>query len=123
MNLITGEVFAGVDQLLIDPMLTETTTFEVTITDPLTGHAIQKQVTVLVSANPVFDDLNGDGCNTPADLHMVLPDWNQANTDDANGDGSLNLLDYLYIQHVRILRCQLKIGSRRRFLILERNNE
>lgn len=96
-ELNTGETFHNVNPLILDPMIPETATFQVTALDSLTGAELVEWLTVLVADNPHFHDLNGDGCNTMEDLHTVLPVWNQDTDDDANGDGVLNLLDLLYV--------------------------
>ncbi len=96
VNLNTGETYHNLTAVLLD-MLTETTVFRMTAADSLTGEAITDFLTVLVPPNLDFQDLIGDGCNTIEDLQMVLPEWNEEMSGDSNGDGVMNLLDYLYI--------------------------
>jgi len=63
-NLGTGAT--STDNPLILADLQETTTFE--LTDSAEGGGAFARVTVLVAANPLFYDYNGDGCNNLLDL-------------------------------------------------------
>ncbi|PIE02646.1 MAG: hypothetical protein CSA81_06585, partial [Acidobacteria bacterium] len=42
-------------------------------------------------------DLNGDGCNSLEDLWFLIQDWRQGTNDDPNGDGLVDVRDFLYI--------------------------
>ena len=105
-DLSSGETF-GLNQewVVIDPMLTETTVFEVTATDGQGTNAAR--ATVLVPENPVYSDYNGDGCNSVEDLYLLLQDWLAVilNADDPNGDGFIDILDALYINTLETGSC------------------
>ena len=99
-NLDSGEIF-GQDQMtvLIDPLPMMTTQYQLTVQDDLSRETNAVIMTLLVSQNPAYFDLNGDGCNTLLDLFEMAEDWLAAAPafDDPNGDGMVDVRDMLYI--------------------------
>lgn len=52
---------------------------------------------LLVSPNVLFDDFNDDGCNDISDLHEAGTQWLNNFDNDPNGDGVLDIRDFLFI--------------------------
>lgn len=91
-NLETGEVFS---QNPLTMSVTETTEFEVQVTDE-SGDTAVRSVWVLYPPTGQLD-LNGDGHNNIEDLLFALPDWNTASANDLDGDDMITVIDFLYI--------------------------
>lgn len=81
----------------LTPLPTQTTVYRADITHPVSMETTSYSFTVLVSQNPLFFDFNGDGCNNIADLHLLADEWMTPMTDDPNGDGLIDIRDFLYI--------------------------
>lgn len=97
-NLNTGTVYGpNVNPLHLPAVLTETTDFAATVTNLDTGESLTTEVTILVSPNAQYLDYNGDGCNTLDDLKPLLPGWTAPLAQDPDGNGTLNVLDLLYL--------------------------
>ena len=76
--------------------MTETSTIMVTVSDDA-RFVITDTAIVLVAEDDQYLDLNGDGCNTIEDLWALAELWRQFIADDPNGDGIVDVLDFLYI--------------------------
>ena len=77
--------------------LSETTEFQITVSDPVNSRSQTGSVHVLV--HPVTLDHNGDGLNNIDDLLPALPLWKTFNSQyEAIPDNDLNILDYLHIK-------------------------
>jgi hypothetical protein len=60
----------------------------------LQGHA----TAWILTANAAWlHDANSDGHNNEEDLHFLLERWQTPEASDANGDGVLDLRDFLFI--------------------------
>ena len=95
-NLTAGTTF-GTNQnpVTLPGVLTETSTIEITLDDN-SSDILTDRALVLVSQDPFFLDVNGDGCNTIDDLWEMIQLW-LTQTSDPNGDGIINVQDLLYI--------------------------
>ncbi len=82
----------------LDPAPTATNIYQVTVDENGNANTATSQVIVLVGQNSDFLDLNGDGCNDAEDVAFLADDWRTASTADANGDGIIDVLDFLYIR-------------------------
>lgn len=102
-NLNTLMTFT--DNPLIFNNLVESATFEVEVMDAQTLEIATDQVTVLVSQNPDFFDLNSDGCNNLLDLLLAIPNWETAFDNDPNGDGRIDIRDLMHINLEDSLAC------------------
>ncbi|CAM2067299.1 putative pectate lyase C [Sulfidibacter corallicola] len=59
---------------------------------------LTESVSVLIPQFPdVNQDLNGDGCNTEADLWFLADTWRNTSSNDPNDNGVVDVLDFLYI--------------------------
>lgn len=97
-DVIRGQVLAeNISPFTIDPLPTETTIYELAVSDNQSLESVTTRIPLLVSANNAYLDLNGDGCNTIEDLHVVVPDWLAAEANDANEDGVIDIRDFLFI--------------------------
>ncbi len=96
-NLVTQEVF-GINEnpVQLASVLNETTQFSLTALNAAATVA-ETTLVVLVSSNSSFLDPNGDGCNSISDLHHYLPDWRLETSFDGDGNGIMDVRDYLYI--------------------------
>jgi len=97
----TGYSF-GLDQNPIflespHPIPDETTVYRLSATDQ--RETVAELVHVLVSANPEYRDFDGDGVNTLFDLWALMQFWGELIPDNAdpNGDGRMDVRDFLYI--------------------------
>ena len=90
-------VIFGVNEnpVTLDSILSETTVFEVTVNDN-SDAPVTDTVLALVSADPIYFDLNGDGCNDANDLLALAELWLQT-VSDPNGDNFIDIRDFLYI--------------------------
>ena len=77
-------------------ILSETMPVRFTLTDNTTLEEWQVETVILVSDNPDYLDLNGDGCNNLFDLWLAAENWRQP-APDADGDGIVTVLDLLFI--------------------------
>ncbi|CAM2010135.1 DUF4874 domain-containing protein [Acanthopleuribacter pedis] len=94
VNPETG-VPAGHSAGITLPVLTETTRYRVTVTDA--RFTRERDVRVLATANPLFRDVNGDGCNDVADLWALAATWGDGMADDADGNRRVDVRDLLFI--------------------------
>lgn len=96
----TGYSFGtGTNPIALDPIPTETTIYQIRVTDTSNRATVTRQVVLLVATDPIYLDFNGDGCNNVEDLWGASQDWLSEfpALNDPNGDGTFNLLDTLYI--------------------------
>jgi len=104
-NLSTQEVFgANENPVQLATLLGETTRFSLSASN--SGVVEETTLVVLVSPNNAFFDLNGDGCNDLLDLHHVLPNWRLETPNDGDGNGIMDVRDYLYISTRQISPCR-----------------
>ncbi|CAM2064350.1 Ig-like domain-containing protein [Sulfidibacter corallicola] len=87
----------------LDAILTETTAFEITVNDDLGDPASATQ-TILVSLDPLFLDLNEDGCSDIRDMWALAEIWVTEGS-DPNGDEVIDILDFFYINIEGIGTC------------------
>lgn len=103
-NLTTNQTFTA--NPLVLQNLTQTTTFNLTVTDGLRRDVVSVNVIILVAEQSDFFDYNNDGCNNIQDLWDLGVDWNVGDfVGDPNGDGRINVLDLLYINRDDPLKC------------------
>ena len=96
-NLNSGMVFGfGENPVTLSSVLMETSTIQVTISDDARD-VVANTAVILVADNDQFLDLNGDGCNTIEDLWTLAEMWRQTSLNDANGDGIIDVLDFLFV--------------------------
>ncbi|MCB1052064.1 MAG: SBBP repeat-containing protein [Acidobacteria bacterium] len=81
----------------MDPPPSETTVLEVVVTDSVTLEEASAQAYLLVSLNPGYEDFNQDGCNNLQDLWDLAPFWHMIFPADPDNDGTLTVMDFLYI--------------------------
>lgn len=97
--LTTGEVFITQDNpFVFDDILDASDgdlEFQVSVWDALDG-PVTDVSWILIAVDPVFFDLNGDGCNTVDDLQLLYDSW-LLEVNDPNGDGVVDIRDFLYI--------------------------
>lgn len=95
----------GTDEnpVTLDAVLTQTTTFQFTLTDDIHDPSTPTQ-TVLVSQDPFFLDLNGDGCNNMDDMREMRALW-PMQMDDPDGSGRISILDFFYINTENVGDC------------------
>ncbi len=79
-----------------NPQPTQTQHYLLTATDS-SGQTDQRLGTILVSPSAIFRDYNGDGENTVEDIHALAPAWRQRQRQDADQDGRICILDFVYI--------------------------
>lgn len=99
-NLDTGYQYnLNEDPITINPIPSETTQYQVTVTDGLTREVQQRIATLLVAVDPIYFDYDGDDCNSLADLYLLADEWRDTRplNDDPNGDGRIEIRDFLYI--------------------------
>jgi hypothetical protein len=86
------------DQLLV-PDLPEESLTQVTCTILDANLHLQGHATAwILTANAAWlHDANSDGHNNEEDLHFLLERWQTPEASDANGDGVLDLRDFLFI--------------------------
>lgn len=75
---------------------TETTLLEASYTDSI-DRSGNTQALLLVPNHPSWTDINGDGCNNMEDLWTMTTHWRDQLSDDANGDGLIDIRDLLFI--------------------------
>ena len=92
------------NRLILNPPPIDTTNIEATLADPQ-GRTDTVYATVLVPSNPIYRDVDGDGCNTIADLHEMLPLWHSEMIDDPNNNRFFEVSDLLYINTSDPLPC------------------
>lgn len=103
-ELATGHSFGvNVNPILLDPPPAATTTYQVLATEA--AGEDDHQIMVLVPGNPLYIDYNGDGCNTLEDLWLLGESWTVPASNDANGDGVINVLDMIYINTQQPIPC------------------
>ncbi|CAM2010230.1 proprotein convertase P-domain-containing protein [Acanthopleuribacter pedis] len=90
--------FPAGNPVTLDPAPQATTVYSVTVDENANSNTATAQVTVLVGESTSFLDLNGDLCNDERDVAFLAPDWLMLTEEDANGDGIINVLDFLYIR-------------------------
>ncbi len=93
-NLTTGETYQA-DHTLNLPVVDQNTQLQVFVTDEL-AYTSANDILVLCHAFQILD-LNGDGCNSLEDLWFLCQDWRQNNEQDPNGDGLVDVRDFLFI--------------------------
>ncbi|MDJ0837573.1 MAG: SBBP repeat-containing protein [Acidobacteriota bacterium] len=83
--LESGLLFAGEEITL--PLLTQSSTLRLTAEDAGSGETANAEARILV--NPISTDLNGDGCNSRADLRTLAANWPDS--------GSVSVLDFFTV--------------------------
>lgn len=89
----------------VDPPPSTSTVIEVTVTDDCLREVATASSLLLVPDNPLYFDLNGDLCNNARDLWQLCPDWRHIVMDDPNGDDTIDIRDFLYINLDDPLSC------------------
>ena len=86
-----------VNPLVLDFKPTVSTSLEFRLR--LSGGGTQSAfAAILVPLSPaVNQDLNGDGCNTAADLFVLADQWPESSQNDPDGDGIVTVLDFPYV--------------------------
>ena len=77
------------------PMLFESEDFRVTVS--IGDLVLEQEVRILVAFDDLFQDIDGDGCNTPEDFNLALGEWGTRSSLDADNDGWFSLRDLMYI--------------------------
>jgi len=83
-------------QIAFDPVPLETTQVDVTVEDS-SNEIVQSSAMLLVALNPLFRDFNQDSCNNLKDIWLLNTMWRMPYQEDADGDGLITVLDFLYI--------------------------
>ena len=92
--------------LVLNRVLTQTTVIRLEVTDELSRSTTVAYGTILVSTNPIVIDLNGDLCNNLTDFWLMSENWLRTDTGfDANDDGILNILDFMYLSNTDSINC------------------
>ncbi|MCB1051080.1 MAG: immunoglobulin domain-containing protein [Acidobacteria bacterium] len=96
-NLTAGTVFPlNQNPVTLGDFLMEPTLFEVWADNGFSQ--LTDQVFVLAADNPLFYDLDGDGCNDFDDFLLLVTQWRASGAAfDANGDNQVDVRDFLYI--------------------------
>lgn len=89
----------------VTPPPQETTLIDVIVTDDVSREVQTASAVLLVSQNPVYFDLDADLCNTLRDLWLLCEHWRSYVADDPNGDGFIDIRDFLYINLDDPLSC------------------
>lgn len=89
-------IFSSGNPLVLDPLPPDTLELVLIATDTATNAQRMVPFTFLVSSNTLFRDLNQDGLNDVRDIWTLAPDW-RSNGPDANGDGRVDIRDFLYV--------------------------
>ncbi len=97
-DFATGNVLSQNSLTLEMPFLYEQTSVVVLrVEDSGEGQVIRRYATVLVSEDDGYVDINGDGCNSMADLHVLADQWRASAENTPNGDNVIDVRDFLYI--------------------------
>lgn len=95
-RILPDDLAIGADQTdMTFDIFNETTRIAVAVHDAQ-SEVQRTEALVLVAPDMRFRDLNGDGCNTVADLNEALSAW-RGQDFDADGDGRTTVLDLFYI--------------------------
>lgn len=95
-RILPDDLAMGADQTdMTFDVFSETTRIAVAVHDAA-SEVQRTEALVLVAPDMRFRDLNGDGCNTSADLIEALGAWRGEEL-DADGDGRTTVLDLFYI--------------------------
>ncbi len=91
--------FIDVNPIRLDPIPLETTDYQIRVTDQSVRSTVYHTVRLLVAVDQLYFDLNQDGCNNVADIWALCDDWRMEmpGLDDPNGDGIVDVLDFLYL--------------------------
>jgi len=95
-NLTSGQVYPLDQNPVAVDVLSETSWFELTVTDPISMVQNTTLAVILVHESGILD-WNGDGCNSLDDLWEAIAFWNTAFPNDPNGDGIMDVRDFLYL--------------------------
>jgi hypothetical protein len=88
----------GVNPVTLPDLLTETTTFTVSLVDANRAATFLETITVLVGDTPDIADPSGDGCNNMEDLMIVAAEWLLPTMIyDADGNQVLDIRDLAFI--------------------------
>lgn len=110
LNWITDPIASVVlqgDGIVMNPPPTETTFIQCDYTDSAGNGTFSAYGLLLVAQDPLYRDLNQDGCNNLHDLWLLMQSWQSAEANDPNGDGWIDIRDFLYINLDDPLNCPL----------------
>lgn len=94
---VQGNILAqNTTQLTLAERLTQTTTITLRVQHNNTQEVLRDAVEVFAAQDERFDDLNGDGCNTVADLRFLCGSWRDLGA-DADGNGVIDVRDFLFV--------------------------
>ncbi|CAM2063774.1 hypothetical protein SCOR_00325 [Sulfidibacter corallicola] len=79
------------------PPPSQTTLIEVTVSGGTPRGGATTSALLLVAANDLFFDFNGDGCNNLKDLWRLAQDWLTPFAQDADGNATIDVRDFLYL--------------------------
>ena len=95
-KVFTNEVVAvDTETFTLPELLSHTTLFKFEMTDA-NETTIRRFLLVLVPHHHRFLDLNNDACNSYEDLLNFVSAWPHPEASDPNGDGMVDVRDYLY---------------------------
>lgn len=97
--LTTSEVFSTQDNPFVFDHILDASNgnleFAVSVWDNVEG-PVTDVSWILIAVDPIFYDLNGDGCNTVDDWQALYESWRLA-ANDPSGDGFVDVRDFLYL--------------------------
>lgn len=107
-NETAGTMFPlNMNPVSLTPTPIQSLTMRVDVTNTTTANTASRHVRVLVAENPLYFDLNSDGCNSFADIHVLAAQWLTTVAGDPNGDDFIDIRDFLYINTDDGATCQL----------------
>ncbi|WP_423842090.1 SBBP repeat-containing protein [Acanthopleuribacter pedis] len=91
----------------LNPPPSVSTQVTATVRDTDTNAETTASAWLLVSPNTGYDDANGDGCNNIADLWELTPFWQRPFENDPDGNGFIDVRDFLYLNLTDPFPCPL----------------
>jgi len=96
-NLTSGQLYPLNQYIItVSPLLSQSSVFELSVTDGRTRATVLRQVPVLVHHYGILD-WDGNNCSEIEDLWAAAPFWRQSHAQDPNADGFIDVRDLLYI--------------------------